>query len=77
MAARRSGRREIWTATLLLLVPVLYLVAVANVADVRGMLLCTAVAWLYYLAAGIPMFFFTASETWMASLAATSSRSCW
>ncbi|SNT47667.1 energy-coupling factor transport system permease protein [Streptosporangium subroseum] len=45
------GRRD---PRLLLLVPVLYLVAVANVADVRGMLLCTAVAWLYYLAAGIP-----------------------
>lgn len=45
--ARRDPR-------VLLLVPVLYLVAVANVADLRGMLLCAVIALVYYRAAGIP-----------------------
>ncbi|MEU9831623.1 energy-coupling factor transporter transmembrane component T [Streptosporangium sp. NPDC048047] len=45
--ARRDPR-------VLLLVPVLYLVAVANIADLRGMLLCAAVALVYYRAARIP-----------------------
>ncbi|MFJ2030802.1 energy-coupling factor transporter transmembrane component T family protein [Streptosporangium sp. NPDC087985] len=45
--ARRDPR-------VLLLVPVLYFVAVANVADLRGMLVCAAVALVYYRAAGIP-----------------------
>jgi energy-coupling factor transport system permease protein len=38
----------------LLLVPVLYLVAVAGIVDLRGVLVCTAVALVYYRAAGIP-----------------------
>ncbi|WP_248964433.1 energy-coupling factor transporter transmembrane component T family protein [Sphaerisporangium perillae] len=38
----------------LLLVPVLYLVAVAGIDDLRAVLLCTAVALVYYRAAGIP-----------------------
>jgi energy-coupling factor transport system permease protein len=38
----------------LLLVPVLYLVAVAGIADLRGVLVCTAAALVYYRAAGIP-----------------------
>ncbi|MEV4181529.1 energy-coupling factor transporter transmembrane component T [Streptosporangium canum] len=45
--ARRDPR-------VLLLVPVLYFVAVANVADLRGMLVCAAIALVYYRAAGIP-----------------------
>jgi energy-coupling factor transport system permease protein len=39
---------------LLLLVPVLYLVAVAGIDDLRGVLLCAAAAVVYYRAAGIP-----------------------
>lgn len=38
----------------LLLVPVLYLVAVAGIDDLRAVLLCTTVALVYYRAAGIP-----------------------
>ncbi|WP_214410682.1 energy-coupling factor transporter transmembrane component T family protein [Sphaerisporangium fuscum] len=38
----------------LLLVPVLYLVAVAGVADLRGVLVCAVAALVYYRAAGIP-----------------------
>ena len=38
----------------LLLVPVLYIVAVAGIDDLRGMLVCTAAALVYYRAAGIP-----------------------
>ncbi|GGK90421.1 cobalt ABC transporter permease [Sphaerisporangium melleum] len=38
----------------LLLVPVLYIVAVAGVDDLRVVLACTAVALAYYRAAGIP-----------------------
>ncbi|WP_424530296.1 energy-coupling factor transporter transmembrane component T family protein [Sphaerisporangium viridialbum] len=38
----------------LLLVPVLYLVAVAGIDDLRPVLLCTAAALAYYRAAGIP-----------------------
>ncbi|MFC4586816.1 energy-coupling factor transporter transmembrane component T family protein [Sphaerisporangium corydalis] len=38
----------------LLLVPVLYLVAVAGIADLRAVLLCAVAALLYYRAAGIP-----------------------
>ncbi|MDP9864762.1 MULTISPECIES: energy-coupling factor transporter transmembrane component T family protein [Streptosporangium] len=45
--ARRDPR-------VLLLVPVLYLVAVVNVADLRGIILCAVVALVYYRAAGIP-----------------------
>jgi energy-coupling factor transport system permease protein len=38
----------------LLLVPVLYVIAVAGVEDLRGVLVCAAVALAYYRAAGIP-----------------------
>jgi energy-coupling factor transport system permease protein len=38
----------------LLLVPVLYLIAVAGIDDLRAVLACTAVALVYYRAAGIP-----------------------
>ena len=38
----------------LLLVPVLYLVAVARISDLRLMLVCTLVALTYYLSGGIP-----------------------
>ena len=45
------GRRD---PRVLLLVPVLYLVAVAGIDDLRGVLLCAAFAVVYYRAAGIP-----------------------
>ncbi|MBO3747992.1 energy-coupling factor transporter transmembrane protein EcfT [Streptosporangiaceae bacterium NEAU-GS5] len=38
----------------LLIVPVLFVVAVAGISDLRGMLVCVAVAIVYYRAAGIP-----------------------
>ncbi|MEU6998597.1 energy-coupling factor transporter transmembrane component T [Nonomuraea sp. NPDC046570] len=45
------GRRD---PRVLLLVPVLYLVAVARIDDVRMMLGCALLALTYYLSAGIP-----------------------
>lgn len=45
------GRRD---PRVLLLVPVLFLVAVARLSDLRLMALCALVALTYYLAAGIP-----------------------
>ncbi|GII83620.1 cobalt ABC transporter permease [Sphaerisporangium siamense] len=45
------GRRD---PRVLLLVPVLHLVAVAGIDDLRAVLACTVVALLYYRAAGIP-----------------------
>ncbi|MFE3449498.1 energy-coupling factor transporter transmembrane component T family protein [Nonomuraea sp. NPDC059194] len=45
------GRRD---PRVLLLVPVLYLVAVARLDDLRVILLCGLVALAYYLSAGIP-----------------------
>ncbi len=45
------GRRD---PRVLLLVPVLYLVAVAGIDDLRGVLVCAAFALVYYRAAEIP-----------------------
>ncbi len=45
------GRRD---PRVLLIVPALYLVAVAGIDDLRGVLACAAIAAVYYRAAGIP-----------------------
>ncbi|WP_283138153.1 energy-coupling factor transporter transmembrane component T family protein [Rhizohabitans arisaemae] len=45
------GRRD---PRVLLLVPLLYLVAVAGVGDLRGVAFCALFAFVYYRAAGIP-----------------------